>query len=190
MVLGSLEPGAQAPVTGSYNDWWQILYDDATAWVFGEIVTAANTDNVPQVQPPPAPTQAPARATAVPTAPPPTNAPPPAADTRGLVVDGYQVEGAPGPYAVGQDIWFNFWITNQSGAAVDYTALGTWIQENGEFQKSYVYSSLPAGQKFSHRDHLYEHQIPAPGTYNLYLAICFTEAECVKLSGPVSIVVE
>jgi hypothetical protein len=105
-------------------------------------------------------------------------------------VDGYQVEGAPGPYALGQDIWFNLWITNQSGAAVEYTALGTWIQENGEFQKSYVYSSLPAGQKFAHRDHLYAHQITTTGTFHLYLAICFTEDECARLSGPVTIIVE
>jgi hypothetical protein len=177
-------------VTGSYGDWWQIQYNNGTAWVFGGIVTAANTDNVPQVQPPPAPTRAPATAAPVPTAPPPTNTPPPAADTRGLVVDGYQVEGAPGPFAVGQDIWFNMWITNQSGVPVDYTALGTVVQENGQFQKSYTHSSFSVGQKFSHRDHLYAHQITTPGTYHLYLAVCFTDGACVNLAGPVQIVVQ
>ncbi len=49
--LGYLDPGAQAEVTGRDGDWWQILYNDAPGWVFGELVTAYNAD---QIEPPPA----------------------------------------------------------------------------------------------------------------------------------------
>ncbi|HDQ71086.1 MAG TPA: SH3 domain-containing protein, partial [Chloroflexi bacterium] len=47
--LGYLEPGTQAKLIGKYNDWWQIEYNGAPAWVFGNLVTASNAENVPQV---------------------------------------------------------------------------------------------------------------------------------------------
>jgi hypothetical protein len=189
-LLGALDPGAQAPVTGRYGNWWQISYNNAAGWVLGDIVTVANAEGVPEVQPPPAPTLPPA--TAVPTAAPATATPtpPPAADTRGLVVDGYQVEGAPGPYPLGADIWFNMWITNKSGASVGFNALGTWIQENNQFQMSWTNSAIQPGPQFIHRDHLYAHHITAAGAYHLYLRICFTDGVCVNLAGPVEIVVQ
>jgi hypothetical protein len=112
-----------------------------------------------------------------------------------LVVDGYQVEGAPGPYSVaglaeGQYIWFNIWISNHSGAPVEFVALGTWIQENGQFQKSFTYSEVSADRQFAHRDHIYEGQITAPGTYHLFLRICFADGECANLAGPVEIIAQ
>lgn len=190
-ILGYLNPGDQAPVTGQYGGWWQVLYEDAPGWVYGEIVTVSNAENVPEVQPPTAPTRPPATATSpAPTAAPPTATPPSAAGTRGLVADGYQVEGAPGPYSVGSDIWFNMWITNHSGAPVAFTALGTWIQENGQFQKSWTNSHVPSDRQFTHRDHIYAHQITAPGTYHLFLRICFTDGQCANLAGPVEIIVQ
>ena len=54
--LGYLDPGVQAEVIGRYGDWWQIRYNDAPGWVFGELVTVSNADSVPQVEPPAAPT--------------------------------------------------------------------------------------------------------------------------------------
>jgi len=189
-LLGALDPGAQAAVTGRYGNWWQISYNNAAGWVLGDIVTVANAEGVPEVQPPPAPTLPPA--TAVPTAAPApaTPTPPPAADTRGLVVDGYQVEGAPGPYPLGADIWFHIWITNKSGAAVAFNSLGTWIQENDQFQMSWTNSAIQPSPQFIHRDHLYAQHITAAGTYHLYLRICFTDGVCVNLAGPVEIVVQ
>jgi len=56
--LGYLDPGAQAEVIGRYGDWWQIRYNDAPGWVFGELVTVSNADSVPQVEPPAASTAA------------------------------------------------------------------------------------------------------------------------------------
>ena len=54
--LGYVDPGAQAEVIGRYGDWWQIRYNDAPGWVFGELVTVSNADSVPQVESPAAPT--------------------------------------------------------------------------------------------------------------------------------------
>ncbi len=185
--LGHLDPGAQAELIGRYSDWWQIRYNGAPAWVFSELVTASNADIVPQVEPPPpppAPTAVPA--TPVPTAPPPTVTP---ASYRGLVPDGYQVEGAPGPYAVGQDIWFNMWINNTSGSVVEYKALGTFVEETGQFQKSYSYSEFKPGQRFTHRDRINQFSLE-PGTYSLWMMICFMDDQCFKMMGPVTVIVQ
>ena len=53
--LGYIEPGDQAEVTGSDGDWWQIVYNDAPGWIFGELVTAYNYSTEP-TEPPAAPT--------------------------------------------------------------------------------------------------------------------------------------
>ncbi|HEC35602.1 MAG TPA: hypothetical protein ENI39_03610 [Anaerolineae bacterium] len=184
-ILGYLQPGGQAQVTGRYGDWWQIQHDGGTGWVFGGIVTAFNTENVPQVEPPPAPTPAP---TPVPptATPAPTDIPTPA-NVRGLMPNDYTVEGAPGPFAVNQDIWFNMDITNTSNETVAYTALGTWVEETGQFQQSWTYSSFTPGQHFTWRDHI---NIPAPGTYNLWMMVCFHDGTCARLKGPIVVTVQ
>jgi len=194
--LGYLDPGGQAEAIGRYEDWWQILYDNAPGWVYGQLVTAFNAENVPQVQvalqptsPPPAaapPTTAPP---AAPTAAQPTAAPPPPGDFRGLVPDKFEVEGAPGPYPLGQRIWFNMWITNPTNGSVEYQSLGVWVQETGAFQKSYTYSAIGPNAQFYHRDNMQE-KITSPGTYHLWLAIEFTDGTSVLLKGPVEIVVQ
>ncbi|MDY6874591.1 MAG: CAP domain-containing protein [Chloroflexota bacterium] len=63
--LGHLDPGAQAEVTGRDGDWWQILYNDAPGWVFAELVTAFDAEQIEsppatpttQAEPPPAGTE-------------------------------------------------------------------------------------------------------------------------------------
>ncbi len=186
--LGSLDPGAQAEVTGRYDDWWQIRYDDDLAWIFGELVTASNVDNVPQVKPPPTPTAAPTAAS-VPTAVPPAATTAPVTDIRGLVPDKFEVEGAPGPYTLGQEIWFNMWITNKTGSPVEYEYLGVQVEETGEVQKSWVYSQFPPSQQFYHHDQMHD-KISAPGTYHLWLVIRFCDGAAFRLLGPVEIVVQ
>lgn len=185
--LGYLEPSTQAELIGRYSDWWQIQYDGAPAWVFSDLVTASNADSVPQVQPPPSPTPAPA--TAAPTEVSPTATLAPAANFRGLVPDKFEVEGAPGPYALGNPIWFHMWITNQTSAPVEFKSLGAWVQETGEFQKSYTYSEIPTSPQFHHRDQMHD-KISAPGTYNLWLAIEFMDGETALLAGPVVVIVQ
>jgi lipoprotein-anchoring transpeptidase ErfK/SrfK len=51
-VLGLLDSGAQAEVTGRYGDWWQIEYNGVPAWVADWVVTSSNVDDVPQVEVP------------------------------------------------------------------------------------------------------------------------------------------
>ena len=62
--LGTLGPGESAVITGKYEDWWQIDYNGAPAWVASWVVTATGTEDVPEVEPPvatatPEPTETP-----------------------------------------------------------------------------------------------------------------------------------
>lgn len=75
-ILGGAQPGQRFPVTGKNQagDWWQINFNGQSGWVFGQLVTTQNVEQVAIVQnipapppPPPAtntpvpqPTQAPA----------------------------------------------------------------------------------------------------------------------------------
>lgn len=174
--IDALAPDQQAEVTGQYGEWWQITLGGRTGWVYGGAVTASDTYDVPQVQPPAAPT-------AVPTAVPPTPTPKPQVDTRGIIVNSYWVEGAPGPYGVNQAIWFNWDMTSTTGSMA-FEGLGTWVKETGQFQVSWrSQTGFPA----THRDHI---DIPAAGTYSLYLRICFSGSDCVNLAGPVTVNVQ
>jgi uncharacterized protein YraI len=195
--IGYIDPGGEAQVTGRYADWWQIAYEDGAGWVFGGIVTASNTDGVPEVQPPPSPTPPPATATFTP-APTATEGPPTATPgprtVRGLVPNSFKVEGAPGPYSpsstsqsCGSDngaIWYNMDITSNSQSEVNYTILGAWVQESQYHKPSWTNQRFKPGQQLIWRDCL---RIPSAGSYNLWLVICFNDGVCEKMLGPVSV---
>ena len=189
--VGYLDPGAQARVIGRSGDWWQIDYDGGPGWVFGDIVTASNADNVAEVQPPPSPTPLPPTDTPLPTDTPapaaPTATPGPPPEFRGLNPLKYWVEDAPGPFGAGSQIWFNMEIKNTNTHKVHYEALGTWVQETGQFQKSWTKQKFGDRQLLTWRDHI---EIDSTGTYNLWLRICFTDGACVDLMGPVTIQVD
>jgi len=189
--VGYLDPGAEARILGQYNGWWQIDYNGTPAWVYGEIVTAENADGVPEVLPPASPTPPPA--TAVPDTPTPaataTPGPPTATSgpptINGLVAKDYNVEGAPGPFDNNDQIWFNMKIDCIAGDRVEYTALGTWVEETGQFQKSWTNQHFDPGQRFEWRDHL---KIGSGnGTYHLWLRICFSNSNCVNMLGPIQV---
>jgi hypothetical protein len=55
-MVGQLEGGASARITGRYEDWWQIDYHGTPAWISDWVVTANNAEDVPEVPPPPTPT--------------------------------------------------------------------------------------------------------------------------------------
>jgi hypothetical protein len=196
-VLGRLEPGEQAKVTGRSGDWWQIDFEGTKGWVANWVVTASNTDSVPEVASPATPIP-PTAAPAAPTEP-PASAGLPLGDSRGLEVVAYTVIGAPGPYGAGADIPFNFTVVNRSSSTIVYDALGTWVQDTDIFQKSYSRLNpnfdppvfVPGYGINDHTDHV---RIPTPGTYNLYLAIHFVEEgggiTAVLLAGPVQVVVQ
>lgn len=71
-VIGGAQPGQRFPVTGKNQagDWWQINYNGQAGWVFGQLVTTQNVEQVAIAQNiPPAPT--------APPPPPATNTPVP-----------------------------------------------------------------------------------------------------------------
>jgi len=53
--IGALEPGAYAEIRGWHDGWWQITYEGSLGWVAGWLVVSANTDDVPEAEPPPLP---------------------------------------------------------------------------------------------------------------------------------------
>jgi hypothetical protein len=189
-VIGRLEPDAQAQVAGRYGDWWQIDYDGTPGWVAGWVVTASDTEDVPEVVPPPSPIPSTAAPAPTKTPVPPTSAP---ADCRGVVGDSFQVEGAPGPYsrgAAGAEIWFNLWVTNGTGSDIEYKSLGVAAlrgSEQTDYQNSYSWSTLLAHKQFHHRDHIF---IEEPGAYQLWLRIGFLDDYWCSLAGPVEVIVQ
>jgi hypothetical protein len=105
---------------------------------------------------------------------------------RGLIVNAYRLERH-GPFGSGADIWFHFSVTNSTNDTISYQALGTWVEETGQFQKSWTYSSLGPGAVLRHRDNI---NISEPGEYNLWLAIQFSDGTGVRLSGPIPVSVQ
>jgi len=95
-----------------------------------------------------------------------------------LAANNYWVEDAPGSCSGGFDIWFNIGITCLAGHQVDYVALGMWVEETGQFQKSRT------DQHFMWRDHI---NISGGGIYHLWLRICFTNLNCVNMLGPIQV---
>ncbi|MFN8446909.1 MAG: SH3 domain-containing protein [Caldilineaceae bacterium] len=87
-IIGAATAGQSFPVTGKNQagDWWQINFNGQTGWVFGQLVTAQNTQavaiaqNIPAPPPPTnTPVPPPPTNTPVPVAQAPTQAPPPPA---------------------------------------------------------------------------------------------------------------
>ncbi len=198
--IGYIDPGGSARLIGRYNDWWQIDYNGTPGWVFGELVTASNAENVPQVQPPPSPTPPPpppATNTPVPTntAAPPTPTTAPGA-AHGIQVNGFSIEGAPGPFNKssstkscsdddGGRIWYNMDLTVVSAVEVPFTIVGAWVKETGFHKPSYTNSDWNPGEHFVWRDCL---RIPEGGNYNIYLRICYaSDGVCENLAGPIGV---
>ncbi len=63
-IVGAAAVGERYPITGKNDagDWWQIDFQGQTGWVYGELVTAQNTESVAvagNIPAPPPPTAAP-----------------------------------------------------------------------------------------------------------------------------------
>ena len=134
--------------------------------------------NTPVASDTPIPTQAPPTETPRPTNPPPppaTNTPAPPQSSKGLTAS-FRVEGGP-QFGVGQQIWFNFTITNPGASGVSYGRLGVAVEENGQnqsdlFHTSYSETTLKPGEVFNWRDYL---TLPRAGSFALRLAICYPD---------------
>ena len=194
-ILVHVDPGTTFPIIGYYADWWQIDYNGTPAWANKGVVDATNTASVAQVVPPPSPIPPPPTATPQPTSTPAPTAVPftPTPDTRGLVVNSFNVERAPGPYGNSGDIWFNIDITNKSGQSMTITKLGVYVFETGDFQMSWGGPAggeplvLGNGHRFEWRDHINQFALPA-GSFNLWLRVCWTDG-CMNIDGPIGVTI-
>lgn len=180
-ILGGLNTGDVADLLGrdASAQWYAISYalgPNGVGWVSGQVATVeGDVQALPIVAadaPPPAgATSAPPTATNAPAA---TNAPQPSATSapqgaRGVVANSFTVENSSA--AVGQDVWFNFEVKNTSQSAVTYGALAAHT-DVGVTAQSWTNESLDPGEVLSWRDHI---NFSAPGTYQLYLGICFAD---------------
>ncbi len=50
-IAGVLRQGERAEITGRYVNWWQIVHDGRSGWVFNAAVQTANTGQVPVIDP-------------------------------------------------------------------------------------------------------------------------------------------
>lgn len=130
---------------------------------------------------PPPPTKAPAPAQAqapAPTEPPPTQ--PPAPSSQNGVEAKITFRDGKDTYAVGEKVFVKIVATNVEGGIKPFGILGL-TPSTGSFQTSWDNSSLEAGKPFNHEDGL---AFSAPGTYKLWLSICFSsKQECQGPSG-------
>lgn len=154
--------------------------------------TATNTP-VPvivntQPPPPPPPTA---------TAPPQPTAPP--VNTRGLSGT-FSVEGG-SSFGRNSEIWFNFFVGNNSGNPVPFSVLGVYPRKDGAPRPDFIQASWGGNNDsvptsgIDWRDNI---KISEPGNYTLQLGICFDASyqECragggtwVFLSGEIPITV-
>jgi hypothetical protein len=186
-TLGGLQPGQTAAVVGrdASAQWYVISYSGSASgqgWVSSLVSTySGDANSLPVIAAPPPP---PPTAT-----PPPTNTPvpvatatPAASGQNGIVADSFTVENT--TVGAGQDIWFDFKITNTTDGSIDFGLVAAHT-DAGFTAKSFsgplgAHKSLPSTGTW--RDHF---SIGTPGTYQVYLGICFaSNGECVNGSPP------
>jgi lipoprotein-anchoring transpeptidase ErfK/SrfK len=70
-LAGTLEGGERVEIIGRYGEWWQVAaYQGGTAWVYDGVVSATDTEAVPQVEA--VPTKVPSSPALIPTGAPPS----------------------------------------------------------------------------------------------------------------------
>lgn len=181
-ILGGLNTGDVADLLGrdASAQWFAISYalgPNGVGWVSSQVATYdGDVQALPVVTadapPPPGATSVPPTATNPPAA---TSAPQPTATTgpqgaRGVIGVSFSVENSTA--AVGQDVWFNFEVRNTSQSVVAYGALAAHT-DAGVTAQSWTAETLDPGETLGPwRDHI---NFSAPGTYQLYLGICFAD---------------
>lgn len=134
----------------------------------------ASTTPEPTTTNTPAPTSVAPTNTPVPPTSTPVPTDPPA-DTRGLVLNGFSIEGN-GSYSTSELIWFNFNLGNTTGSNVPFGAIGVIPVKDGVTRWDLYHDSWsdqvvqPSGMVW--RDNISELQ-SEPGSYTLQLGICF-----------------
>jgi tetratricopeptide (TPR) repeat protein len=105
-------------------------------------------------------------------------------ERRGLASLEYLVSGAPGPFSVGEPIGFTFGVANTTEQVLSYQAIGTWVEETGQFQQTWTCSVLTPGETLADGDHI---AIAEAGTYRLWLGVVFADDQGELLCGPVEV---
>lgn len=183
-LLGSLDPGATAPVTGKSGDWFRIDYEGQIGWVAGWIVEVAGAEGVPEVE------VQEGLETMADDGPPATQVGP--TPEPSLRTEFFVVQGAPGPFAAGDEIPFSYRVVNLTDAALEFRTLGTWAQETDELFES-VESVEPdpalglgPGEALEGTGTIRLTQV---GTYTLWLYMVLDNLEGLPLSAPATVTI-
>ncbi|MGQ0602389.1 MAG: SH3 domain-containing protein [Anaerolineales bacterium] len=169
-VIGGLQTGATTEAVGrdSTGTWFVINYGGGRGWISNIVANYSGDVNaLPVVQAPPPP------ATAVP--PTVTGVPPTATGApggSGVRGDYFRLQTTAREFAVNQDIWFEFKVTNTSANSIPYRCLGAKVSGVGAAQCSWGSSpsdSLSPNGVIEWNDHI---NIGTPGTYTLVLGFC------------------
>jgi len=186
-TLGGLNTGDTAAVVGrdSSGAWYAIEYEAAVggvAWLSNLVSTFdGDVNSLPVIEASAAPPAGPAGPTSTTapagpanTSPPPAGpsaTPPPAPPVvaRGLEAKFFTVKNP--TVAAGELIWFQFQVVNNSADTVSFGMLGAHT-DVGFTSKSWN-EALTAGRSLTHEDHI---KITTPGTYQLYLGVCFNDS--------------
>jgi hypothetical protein len=125
----------------------------------------------PTEPPPPPPTQPPA----------PTEPPPPAEPETGPhgVIGKISFREGRNTYAVGEQVFVRIEATNTGTDLLTFGILGLTPSAAASFQTSWSNGTIGAGETFTHEDGL---AFSSPGTYKLWLSICFSSKE--ECQGP------
>jgi Bacterial SH3 domain len=184
-TIGGINTGGTAPLLGrdSSAQWFAISYDAApkgTGWVSALVATFDGSINdLPVVQAAAAP---PPQATAVPpTNPPGATAPPAATSTPNVsgangIQATFSMEKTSG--AVNESMWFDFTVKNTTSSAITYGILAA--HTDAGFTADSWHEPLQPGQTLPWKDHI---NFSAPGTYQVYLGICYQDHDTCKTGG-------
>jgi len=186
-VIGGLSAGETTAAIGrdSSAQWYVISYSGAASgqgWVSVLVSSyTGDTNSLPVIAPPPPPPPT--------NPPPPTDTPPPAAtntppgptvyNSRGIVGNSFSVDST--VVVAGQDLWFHFKVTNTTDGAIPFAVLAAHT-DVGPNAQSWTNDKLGAHQVLDWTDHI---NINPPGTYQLYLGICYGDKNaCLANQSP------
>jgi hypothetical protein len=185
-TIGGINTGGTAPVIGrdSSSQWFAISYDSApkgTGWVSVLVATFdGNVSDLPVIE---AAAPPPPQATAVPPTNPPAATQPPAGPTNTPSVSGangiqasFSMEKTSG--AVNESMWFDFKVTNTTSSVITYGILAA--HTDAGFTADSWHEPLQPGKELVWKDHI---NFSTPGTYQVYLGICYQGHDTCKAGG-------
>ena len=184
-TIGGINVGETAPVIGrdSTSQWFAISFaagPNGTGWVSALVATfGGNINDLPVVQaaaPPPAATAVPATNTGAPPPPPAATNTPSVQGAGGIETQLWTMAKTTG--APNESLFFEFKVVNTSGSAITYGILAGHT-DSGVTADSW-HDPLQPGKVLDWKDHI---NFPNPGTYQVYLGICYQSHDVCKSGG-------